>query len=323
MTATTEPYLGRNPEQVNISNSEITDFKHCRRNWYLKYYLGRAPKETSAVGPLPLGIRIHEAMEAHYSRDEDLMEAYLRLFEEDKARFEESGEAFFADKEKKFHSEGELGRIMIEGYIEWMNETSGLAEYEIVDVENALQYEMLDGRVNLVGKVDIELTDKSDGSIYIGDFKTAVSFGLYNDTAHMSEQLLLYTMLRRLTLDKHTDGGVYIILKKVKRTASAKPPFYEKMVVRFNDTHIASFWERMVGTLEGMISTRDQLDAGVSHLKVAYPTVTGECGWRCAFSSMCYMMDDGSDWQGWLDTYTDVHNPYERYGDQLDKTENV
>lgn len=316
-----DPHLGTGATNIPISNSEIQTFKMCRRSWMLQYYSGLTPVDRKLTGPLPLGIRVHEAAERHYRDGEDMLEAYLDLFRKDEILFKESGQDFFDDLEKTFYSEGELGRIMVEGYQEWMRDESGLAEFEITDIENALQYQVLDGRVNLIGKVDLELTDKNDGSVYIGDLKTTAQLTTYHNVSHMSEQLMLYTMLRRLTSERRTDGGVYILLKKVKRSARATPPFYEKMVVRFNETTIENFWTRIIGTLGDMLAVRDALDGGADHHLVAYPSVSESCKWRCPFYSMCSMMDDGSDWERWLETYTEKYNPYERYGNQLDNLE--
>lgn len=285
----------------------------------LKYYAGRTTADKSLIGPLPLGSRVHAALEMWLKSGADMQESYKELLRIDKEIFDESWEGGFEDKEKEFNSEAELGRTMLEGFQDWLDDTGGLAEYEIHDIENALKYDVLGGRIQLIGKLDLELIDKNDGSVYIGDYKTAISFKPYIDTSHMSEQLLLYTMLRRLQDDRRTDGGVYIILKKTKRTARATPPFYEKMVIRFNDKFIASFWERAMGTLEDMLRVRDALDSGVDHRRVAYPSVKDTCSWRCEFKAVCPMMDDGSDWERWVDTRTKVHNPYERYGDQLDE----
>ncbi len=312
-----EPYLGRHAKPVPISNSEIQQFKECRRKWWLTYYRGLSRKKRSLIGPLPLGTRVHAALEAYHKDDHDPVQTYLSLLAEDREIFEATPEALDEDVVKKFDSEGELGRLMIEGYVQWLEETGMEAEYEIIDVEQANRYLLMDGRVELIGKMDVRLLSKNDGSTYIGDIKTAAQFKMYDDTAHMSEQLMLYTMLERLSQNGNptADGGVFIVLKKVKRTASAKPPFFKRYIVRFNDTTLNAFWTRLHGELRDILSVRDALDNGADHKYVAYPTPTKDCSWKCPFYLVCPMFDDGSSAEAWLEEFTEQTNPYERYDD--------
>ena len=67
----TDPVLGRNPEVVSVSNSELATFKECRRKWWLNYYRGLTPKNVPMHGPLALGTRIHYALEMYYTDHSD------------------------------------------------------------------------------------------------------------------------------------------------------------------------------------------------------------------------------------------------------------
>lgn len=311
-----DPYLGIGATDIPISNSEIQTFKDCKRKWWLTYYRGLGLKSKTLVGPLPLGTRVHRALEIYYTTGEDIVDAYNTLFKEDADVFYASDSSGLEDVEKKFLSEGELGRIMVEGYVEWLNETLPDMEYEIIDLESSMSYPVLNGRVNLIGKTDIRLLDKRDDMVYIGDFKTAAQLKPYYDVSHMSEQLMLYSLLASLTGDKNVAGGVYIILRKVKRTASSKPPFYERFIIRFNDKSIESFYERVLAELSQMLDARDRLDSGESHKTVVYPSPSNDCVWKCPFFAVCPMFDDGSSAEGWLDKNTELVNPYERYNEE-------
>lgn len=308
-----EPYLGKSATNIPVSNSEIQTWKDCKRKWWLTYYRGFLPAKREVVGPLPLGTRVHTALEVYYRDGVDLVEAYNSLFQEDEVVFDQSDKADQDDVRKKFYSEGEMGRIMLEGYVEWLADTGADADYTVVDLESAMQYTVLDGRVNLIGKADIRLIDRTDDTMYIGDFKTAAQMKPYYDVTHMSEQLMLYTALANMTEDIHVTGGVYIVFKKVKRTASSKPPFYERFTVRFNKSTMESFWTRLLSELSDMVSDRDRLDSGEDHLKVVYPSPTNDCVWKCPFFSVCPMFDDGSDAEGWLRRNMKQGDPYGRY----------
>lgn len=311
-----EPYLGRFPETIRISNSEIQMFKEDRRRWYLTYYLGLRRKERSFVGPLPLGTRVHQALEVYFRDNEDPISEYTRLLREERHQLEQFGDPSL--EEDAFNSEGELGRIMIEGFVQWVEEELVTADYEIVGVEGANSAKVMDGRVELIGKTDLKLLDNRDGGVYIGDLKTAAQLKQYYDTSHMSEQLMLYTLLERLqNTGTPADGGVYLVMKKVKRTVKAKPPFYEKFTIRFNEATINSFWIRLNGTLRDMLYVRDELDKGADHRYVAYPSITNDSTWKDPFFDVSHMFDDGSDAERWLLHNTEVVDPYERYEDVL------
>jgi CRISPR/Cas system-associated exonuclease Cas4 (RecB family) len=100
---------------VRISNSEIQTFKDCRRKWWLTYYRRLKPKNANMTGALALGSRIHEALDMYYSQDIPLLEAHAQLLEKDRQILIES----FSDV-SELESEGELGRIMLEGYLQWV-----------------------------------------------------------------------------------------------------------------------------------------------------------------------------------------------------------
>ena len=115
--------------------------------------------------------------------------------------------------------------------------------------------------------------------------------------------------------DQRVEGGLYRLLKKVKRTAKAAPPFYQEMTVRHNIYGLRSFWAQLQGVLRDMLATRTALLAGGDHQVYAYPNPTTECRWKCPFFTICPMFDDGSDVEAVInDDYEEV-NPYAYYDD--------
>jgi CRISPR/Cas system-associated exonuclease Cas4 (RecB family) len=320
MTDLREPILGRFPESVSISNSEIQTYKDCRRKWWLGTYRGLAKKEKEYTGPLKLGTRIHDALEQYYVTGEHPMTAYGKLQRLDDQRFLQSDKATDVGEIKKFNSEAELGRIMMEGYVEWQNEENRDSELEVVAAEKKLSYrlpEIARGRVELIGKVDLQVRRRSDGSRATLDHKSAVTFNPYYEFSHMSEQLMHYTMLETLNPDEDStpvDGGIYNLLKKVKRTAAAKPPFYERIDVRFNKKTLNSFWTRTQGTVHGIMELRDALDNGADPLFVAYPRPRMDWGCsKCPFFTVCPMIDDGSYAEDYIEDFYEQVDPNARY----------
>lgn len=320
------PYLGLNPEQVRISNSEIQGFKSCRRRWYLANYLGLQKKEKNLLGPLPLGTRVHDSLEHYYTTYEHPVDQYNRLMNKDIALFRETIDADDPKKVKKFESEGELGRLMLEGYIEWLEESNIDANIDIQYAEKVIEtvIDELGGRVILQAKVDAEARRRSDNSIAIIDHKTAAVLEPYYKYSHMSEQLMTYTCISKRNPPEdgaEVDGGIYNLLKKVKRGPTAKPPFYDRIDVRFNDVTLNSFWIRLLGVLNDMMEVRDKLDEGADHRFVAYPKpqMDWNCG-MCPFFQVCPMLDDGSSADRYIEDHYEVINPYERYNDTKEES---
>lgn len=325
MSILTEPVLGKFPERVSITNSEIQTFKSCRRRWFLGNYLGLALNEKSEVGPLPLGTRLHDSLEQYYlsqmSGGEIVnpVDVYNRLQREDNSRFLLTAESTQDDKVKKFNDESELGRIMLEGYMDWMDEENPDAGLEVIGAEKKLEYVLTEfnPRVELIGKVDLQVRRLEDGSRATLDHKSALQFTDYYKFSHLSEQLMMYTMLERLNPDEHdtrVDGGIYNLLKKVKRSSRAMPPFYERLDVRFNQKLLDAFWIRTLGTIRDIMAVRDALDGGADHRYVAYPTPTMD--WKTGsspFFPVYSMLDDGSNAEAYLEEHFHQHNPNARY----------
>lgn len=315
-----EPLLGHDPDNVNTSNSEIQTFKGCRRQWLLGYYLALQPKKELFIGPLKLGTRIHDALEQYYVTGEHPSTAYQRLQRLDNRKFLETDDAQWEDKVDKFNKESELGRIMVEGYKEWADESNIDAGLIIVEAEKVVKHKVDEvPGITLVGKLDLLARRPLDGSRCVVDHKSAISFTPFYEYAHMSEQLMTYTVLESFQEDDDTplDGGMYNLLKKVKRTATAKPPFYDRLDVRFGKKTLASFWIRTVGTLMDMRRVREQLDAGVDHRLVAYPKpmMDWHCG-KCPFFALCPMLDDGSSAEQMIEDMYVQTNPNARYNSE-------
>jgi hypothetical protein len=178
---------------------------------------------------------------------------------------------------------------------------------------------MMDGKVILQGKIDMRVRRKIDGARMIRDFKTVGgSFADFGAMAHMNEQVKTYMLLDEAQEQDEdgarTDGAIFTMLRKVKRGAYAKPPFYDQIEVRHNRFTLRAFLEQVEGTFEDMLRVRDALDAGGSHYKNAYPTPTKDCKWKCQFFAICPLFDDGSAAEAALSDSFESADPYGYYG---------
>lgn len=324
MSILNEPILGKFPEKVFISNSEIQTYKKCPRRWMLGTYLGLDTKKERFTGPLVLGNRVHNALEAHYKNpDISPVDEYNRLLRIDTRKFLASPDASFEEVVDDFNSEAELGRLMLEGYVQWVEEENVDAAIEIVGVEEILMHHLVDfdPRVWIIGKTDLKVLWAFDKTVRLFDHKTAAAsgFGDYKKYAYFSEQLMHYTLLEQWAGDPDIKvrGGTYNVLKKVKRSAKAKPPFYDRIHVNFSKKTLESFKLRLFAAVRDIMRTRDALDNGEDH-RFAAPAnqnMDWTCG-TCPFFSVCNMLDDGSDAEQFLeDNYKRV-DPNDRYNEE-------
>lgn len=299
-------------EPIRISNSEIQTFKDCRRRWWFTYYRRLRPKVEEFTGALALGSRIHEALDMYYSKGIPLLEAHAQLVKTDMKTLNDD----YRDT-SSLETEAELGRVMLEGYLEWV-ELNGIdAELEMISTEEIIERPMLEGRVTLQGKIDMRVRRKIDGARMFRDFKTVGgSFADFGSIAHMNEQVLTYMILEEAQNQEgeRADGAIFTMLRKVKRGAYAKPPFYDQIEVRHNKFALRSFYERLEGTLDDMMRVRDALDAGESHFRYAYPKPSRDCKWKCQFFAICPLVDDGSAAEAAISDAFAVADPYGYYG---------
>jgi CRISPR/Cas system-associated exonuclease Cas4 (RecB family) len=301
-----------------VSNSEIQVFKDCRRKWWLNYYRRLMPKTTQYTGALALGSRIHEALDQHYSKGIDLLEAHRLLVEKDIAALVED----YRDT-SDLEAEAELGRIMLEGYLEWIEDQGIDAELEMISTEEIIEMPLLDGEVILQGKLDMRVRRKIDGVRMFRDFKTVGgSFADFANQAQMNEQILTYMLLehaQNVDPSERSEGGIFTMLKKVKRTANAKPPFYEQMEVRHNVFTMRAFWQRIHGTITDLMNVKKSLDAGADPNFVAYPRPGKDCKWKCQFYTICPLIDDGSSAEAAIADMYEVSDPYGYYKTEDEK----
>lgn len=301
-------------DPYRISNSEIQTFKDCRRRWYFNYYRRLQSKQKRVTGPLALGSRVHAALDAHYANGDDLLEAYAALLEIDRQTAIEE----WLDLEE-LDSEGDLGRIMLEGYQEWIKDEGIDAKLEMISTEEELTMPMFDGSVELRGKIDMRVRRLIDGVRMFRDFKTVGgSFAQYMKTAHLNEQILTYMVLEAYQNKEgeRSEGGIFTLIKKVKRSAKATPPFYEQHEVRHNDFELRSFWLELHGEVADVMAVKRALDAGDPHQQVAYKRPSDSCPWKCPFFAICPMADDGSAVEAAISELYEVGDPNARYQDK-------
>lgn len=307
------------------TNSELTTFKTCRRRWWLQNYrrLGLIREET--VSAASLGTLVHLGLEAHYTGAEQPVLVMAARIEADRARLEEAlaNEPHkLTVKLKKFDAQSKLALTMVDGYLDWLAETGEDADLEVIGAERPIEVELKPG-VSLLAKLDVKFRRRSDGAHLFMDHKTSASIETVFESAYRSNQFRTYALLEYLesisTVEPvRTDGVIVNVLRKVGRTAAAKPPFYGRDEFRINIELLRTHWHQVMGEIERIEEVTARLDAGEDHHALVPPNPSRDCSWMCQFKSVCPQIDDGSDAESVLSTFYVERDPLLRYGEDFD-----
>jgi len=143
----------------------------------------------------------------------------------------------------------------------------------------------------------------------------------FAELAPMNEQIMTYMLLEQHQNGEgeRSEGGIFTLLKKVRRTTAARPPFYDQFEIRHNIFTLRSFWDRIHGTVADMMRVRTALDGGEPPAYHVYPRPSRDCKWKCPFFNVCTLVDDGSAAEPAIEAMYDEGDPYAYYGEQEKK----
>jgi hypothetical protein len=306
-----------------LTQSEINTFLRCRRKWWLSVYRRLRIKTVLPYGALMLGTHVHDALAGKYEKGLDPLVVFDNIYATLMAGLPEE-QVWHAERINK---DFELGRIMIEGYLDWIAETGVDAHMEVTSVEQKVDVAFRPG-VRLLGKLDVRIVDQYGARRFM-DHKTVGSLTEPLKTLHMDVQMKHYHLLEfMLAVEEGLDptsnvlcaGGLYNMLRKVKRTAKATPPFYDRVNQEHNIHEIRKFYLQVYEISSQVLELRRRLDAGTEDPTViAPPTPRGDCSWSCEWFAVCPMFDDGSGAEQYLGDLTVAHDPLERYNERTDE----
>lgn len=316
-----------------FSNSEIQTFKSCRRRWWLSWYRGLTPRKDEYTGVKHIGSRIHLALEHFYvpagqtpvdpiATHEIIVAAELDKFY---SHYDNSPFGFPAEELKALEANFALERVMLEGYIGWLQETGEDSTLEVIEsetyVESVIPATFTGTKflpVKIIGKIDTRVKDLRTGRRKFIDHKTVQS--LDTRMLRQSEQMLHYHLLEWLNTEEgeaRCDGALYNMMKRSKRTARATPPFYHREPVDHNRFELESYRDRLVGVITDIQRAEQQIKEQPSLIPtVMYPTPSRDCTWKCPFQKVCTMFDDGSRVEDALENLYQVRDPMSYYGGQ-------
>lgn len=317
-----------------LTNSEVAVWNRCRRKWWLAFYRRLIFGQRDYFGAREIGNRVHRALEGWYVPEGqervDPRDALERAIVDDwtqiSRQVHEHGvqgdeEQVLGELATKFNDAVSLERAMIEGYVEWLQETGEDANLKIEQPE-AIIHTPIEGEVAgehvefvALAKLDVRGTRVTDGTRLFVDHKTVGNFTEPRKVLHMDPQMLHYHLIEWLTMEggQRCDAALYNMLRKVKRTQSAKPPFFERVEVHHNAYEIENYKKRLIGAARDIQRATRELDEGADPMSVAYPNPTKACSWDCDFFMICPMVDDGSRVEDAITTLYHQGDPLARY----------
>lgn len=323
-----------------VSNSELQTWKRCRRKWWFAWYRKLAFKNETFVGARSVGDRVHRALQQWYvpegQQRVDPRAALERVIVEDWTRIATFARQRNVDEDQlsglaaEFAQSTNLERAMVEGYVQWLEETGADADLRITASEQALEAPVTidvgtgvrkdEREVKLIGKLDVRARRTTDDVRLFLDHKTVGDLKGPAVTLPQNEQMLHYMLLEFLNTpegESRCDGALYNMLRRTKRTARAQPPFYDRVEVRHNRFELDSYRRRAFAATGEILRAIDRLNDGEHHLDVTFPSPRSDCRWDCDFFAVCNLFDDGS--AGVNDMVKVLYHevdPRDRYNDQ-------
>lgn len=165
-------------DRYGVSNSELQTWKRCRRKWWFSYYRRLALQTEVFVGARAVGDRIHRALAHWYVPDGtprvDPRDALERVVVEDWTRIATAARERNIDDEQlsvlaaEFAQSTNLERAMIEGYVQWLEETGADADLRITASETALEapvtviVDRVEREAKFIGKLDVRARRTTD-----------------------------------------------------------------------------------------------------------------------------------------------------------------
>lgn len=282
----------------------------CQRGWYLSHYLCLRRKHEMSSLP-SIGNHVHAGLEAYYrgelDKPSDLVAQRASVLV---AEFPE-----FADQISK---DAEMSTIMLDGYLEWVEETGADADLEFVAAEQVVEVGV--GPFRLRGKIDARFRQISDGALLQLEHKTCGGLNDHPNWAQSNPQFLTYDMLAMMTKPEgvRTDGLVVNMLRRVKRTVKANPPFYGRHPVRHDTSELRSHYKHVIAIGLQIERARNMLFCGEDFHVVCPPNFSRSHGYSCPCAGLDSLPDDATaDLEGFLEDFYERVDPNERYNEEI------
>lgn len=275
-------------EPVVITHSDVESFLQCRRRFAWAYINDLSPPEQ-VWGDLPLGARVHSAIEGLYdgvhpvNLHDEMARKDVAALEADTTRPPWALDQLYKDII--------VGRNCVTSYVDFLS-AGGDDGLKVVGNEVKVEVPFCDGQVILRGKVDRLFQRDIDEALIVDDLKTSSVWrtGL-RERLERSYQPYTYAVIEKLlNPDRYIAGAQFTVIKKVANKRRVK----DALVERFPVPGFASVVETKMRQLEEICREMLRLIERVQtegHIVAAFPSPADHCRW-CAFKHPCELADE-------------------------------
>lgn len=205
-----------------IHISDIRTFRSCRRKWEWSSGLKRNLEPYVVYPPFFTGRGIHEALEMHYKKGEDIIEAFTNFVARERALMSEQG-TLWPQEENTFEEQVTLAFNMLQHYKAWQDgDTKKYSDRNLKFLE--LEYPFNVPLVLPTGYTSrkLRIAGRFDGLVYntlteeywIWETKTTRSISELINTLSNDEQSALYLYAAQKVFKRPIAGVLYNIIRK-------------------------------------------------------------------------------------------------------------
>jgi len=272
---------------IVVTHSDIKNFLLCRRRWYWDY-IQDFRKPESPVGPLALGTRVHEALEHYYRGRGDALERFEELARRDIEAVDRDDTPPWVVEQ--LYKDIVVGRNCVKGHQQWLEDTGADENFDIVGAELTVTAPLLEGRVQIQGKVDVLFRRRDNGFLVVNDLKTDGGRPGTREQLERSWQHHIYLIALRLMEPEAIVGeAYYTVIRKLSRPSSATRPMVERWRVPGTTRMAAGKQRQLEAICAEMLRTMEQIETeGLAH---AFPSPNHECQW-CPYKQPCEVVDE-------------------------------
>lgn len=298
--STDEARKGESPATLRIRQSEIAEFKRCRRKWFLKYRLQGTGLEllrdpNQPIKHLDLGTYFHRCHEMFWTKGVSPSET-AREIQQEVINMTDG------PLSSEWVKDLRMLLAMAGHYEAWLDEGELMGE-RVLAVEEALEvpfgeFKTSKGWVPVIihGRADRRSEDTFTGQQIVTDAKSASKWS--GQQLHAFQVKTYGLMYKKLGIPIHM--GYTEEVKKVLGTGTAKPPFVLRQPLFLNEDMLRRHEEHLRIVLDQMV-TLITLDLPMDS-PILYPTEGEDCSWKCDFLGPCMAMDDGSNHEYMIET---------------------
>lgn len=290
-----------------LRQSDLALYLRCQRSFYLQFVRGARRKKQT--GPrkcttADIGTLVHMGLADYYRSDmvwdeDDLRERMTLHADANMGVWPQEWDGEFLPDD--WVSGIALAARMVHGYIPWVEENGLDLRYNTLEVERQYLTVFDSMGIGLSGIIDLVQEDELLGHHVITDHKTKGS-GDFRPPRRGDWQLLTYAALYQWETGQYPAAAQWNMLKRVKRTASAKPPFYFRQPIRLSPEQIHMHQSRLFYLLAS-IGCEIRSSVVVGETSTLWPNFGKHCDWQCPASEVCEAMDALVDWEHLLGEY--------------------